>query len=355
MKKLKYFLFVLILVLVIGGIAAYVWYQDAIYSPVSSSDDTVSIEVKDGENVVDATQDLQAQGAFKSVEAFRIYLRLNNLNPSLVKGTYQVPKNLNVPGILEHLGKGPKIVSVKVTLPEAIRYDEIAELINKAYANVPNVAFKKSEFLDICARPDKYKFDKDVQAFIDATKTRGYSLEGYLFPDTYNLGVDASALDVVNLLISTRLTRFDENNIDYKDKGRLNSFYEAMVLASVVEREARGAENMKIVADILMRRVERNEILGADATLLYTLKRWTPGPNSAELQLNTPYNTRKYLGLPPTPIDNPGIDAVLAVLHPTSTQYYYYLTDKDGEMRYAVTYSQHLVNIQKYGVSGESD
>lgn len=355
-RKFKFALgscLVVLIIIVAGIFIAYSWYQTAIYSPASSSDDTVVLEVKEGENIVDAAQALQAEGAFRSVDAFRIYLRLSNISPKLIKGSYQVPKNLNVPDLLEFLKDGPKIISARVTIPEALRYDEIADLIEKSYSNIPNSLFKKSEFLDIATNPDKYTFETEVQTFIDTVKPANVSLEGLLFPDTYNLGVDATAMDVINLLLSTKLTRLEEQGVSYTDKGRLKSFYQVITMASIVEREATNLTDMKLVADIFIKRVEEGHILGSDVTLLYALKRWTPSPTAEELQMSSPYNTRKFLGLTPTPIGNTGVDAINAVLNPTSNNYYYFIADRDGVMRYATTLSEHNQNINRYGLSGE--
>lgn len=353
MKKAKYGIIVVIVVAIIAAFAAVAWYQNAIFSPASDSPDTLLLEVKDGDTIIDAVANLQANAAFKSLEAFRIYLRLNNVSLNLQKGTYQVAKNLNVPDLLALLAKGPQILSVKAVVKEGLRYDEIAEVIAKSYATLAKSAFNKADFLAIAENPDSYKFSTKVQAFLDATKPAGKSLEGYLFPDTYNLGADAEALDVMDLLISTRLDKMASQNISYTDTNRLGSFYGALTMASIIEREANDLTDMKMVSDILTRRYEQHIVLGADATLLYALKRWTPGPTQSELALDTPYNTRTHGGLPPTPIANPGIQPLIAVLNPTPNQYYYYITDRTGVMRYAVTFDQHLANIQRYGLSGE--
>jgi UPF0755 protein len=133
---------------------------------------------------------------------------------------------------------------------------------------------------------------------------------------------------------------------DVRASGRRLS--DTVILASLVEKEARTSVNRRIVAGILLNRLRLGMPLQVDAVFGYIYGRDTYSPSFADLKVDSPYNTYMHPGLPPGPINNPGLDALLAVLHPTETAYLYYLTDRDGVMHYAKTYATHQANQAKY-------
>jgi UPF0755 protein len=166
-------------------------------------------------------------------------------------------------------------------------------------------------------------------------------LEGYLYPDTYFLtptGFDPK--DVIYLTLDNFENKIKELNID-KTK-----IHEIVTLASIVENEVYGAENRKIVAGILKKRMANGWTLDADITLLYLKD--DRKITSADLESDSPYNTRKNKGLPPSPIGNPSIESISAVLNSKDSPYWFYLTASDGEVIYAKTNEEQNVNRAKY-------
>lgn len=359
-RKRRRYTCVIILVAIIILIGAAIgsaawWYQDAINSPASNDPTAVALEVKPGDTILDLATALKNVGGLRSVEAFRVYLRLNNENPKPQIGTYAIPKNLNIAGFLALVEQGPRKLSITATIQEGLRLDEHADILAAAFASVQSAKFSKEEYLDIATNPDSYTFSSEVGKFLTQFKPEGVSLEGFLFPDTYNIGVDATAMDIINLQVTTLIRRLDEANIvvDAVNTPPLDNFYEVLTLASTVQREAYGDEEKAMIADIFLRRLKEGLGLGSDATLFYPYKRWRPGLTRVELNTDTPYNSRLRITLPPTPICNPGIASIEGVVNHKANNYYYFIHDKDGVIRYGRTFAEHNSNITRYGLADE--
>ena len=176
-------------------------------------------------------------------------------------------------------------------------------------------------------------------------------LEGTLSPDTYHIPPTYTEADVVNLLYTRHLEILQELQAELAASSL--SVEEVVTLASILEREANSTESMRMVAGILLNRLEINMPLQADATIEYVLdtpiSELRPGELAELIEImDNPYNSYKYGGLPPTPIGNPGKAAIEAVLNPTPSDYLFYITGNDGEFYYAKTHEQHLVNIERH-------
>lgn len=174
----------------------------------------------------------------------------------------------------------------------------------------------------------------------------GKQYEGYLFPDTYTFPPDATSASIVAAMRANFDAKLAPLMGDIRASGR--SLSDTVILASLVEKEARTTENRKLVAGVLENRLRLHMPLQVDAVFGYIFGRDTYSPTFEDLRVVSPYNTYTHAGLPPGAIDNPGLDSLTAVIHPTVSNYLYYLTDKNGVMHYATTYAEHLANQQKY-------
>jgi UPF0755 protein len=171
-------------------------------------------------------------------------------------------------------------------------------------------------------------------------------LEGKLYPETYHIPKTFTADELIDIMSKT----FTEKTQDIQpliDAHPL-SYDEILILASILEREANSPESMRIVSGILQGRMDAGMPLQADASIEYVLNKPLKELTSEDLKVDSPYNTYLNRGLPPTPIGNPGIDAIMAALQPEVTEYVFYITDNDGNFHYSVTYDEHLDNIEKY-------
>lgn len=324
----KYLVFIIfILLVVVGGLFSAFWYFSQTAAPSSSSNE-VRFVITKGSSATKIASDLEEAGLIKSALAFKVYTQINGISGSIPPGEFSIPQNLNIEDLIVHLRKGP--TELWVTIPEGLRREEIVERVI-AQLDIPST-------------------DEPIfrQQFLALTE----DLEGYLFPDTYLFPKEANAERVVNLLRSTFNTKFT-----YKGDGELTQD-EAVVLASIIERETITDEERPIVAGVLLNRMREGWPLQADATAQYALGTircrgkiecdwWVP-PLRADLEVNSPYNTYVINGLPPAPISNPGISSLNAAANPESTDYMFYIHDRDGNIHFAETLDQHNANVQRY-------
>jgi len=182
----------------------------------------------------------------------------------------------------------------------------------------------------------------DTEEFIKLAKP----FEGYLFPETYLIPEDFSPEELVDLLKDTFMEKISDYQTEI-EKSNL-TLNEIITLASIIEREANSVESQKMVSGILQNRLAINMPLQADASIEYILEKPLKELTPEDLKIDSPYNTYLNKGLPPTPIGNPGINAITAVFEPTASDYLFYITGNDGEFYYAKTFDEHRVNIARY-------
>jgi UPF0755 protein len=344
MKKiLKIFIFILLIALIGTGIFAFTFYRGyrrSIEGAMSESDETVEFIIEEGESLDSIAERLQEENLIKNELYFRIYLKQEDIETKIQAGKFQIPKNSTmkeVTGILQNAKKP----DIWVTIPEGLMATEIADILEEGFNEYTENSFDKTEFLNMV----------EEGAIVDEMgipKPADKPLEGYLFPDTYRFPADANAEYVLNTIL-TKGFRDKIYNIYAGDIAASQfSLYEILTLASILERETKYAQDRPLVADILIRRINNNWRLDVDATLLYYFDDWTHEITYQDLQIDSQYNTRKVAGFPPTPISNPGQEAIYAILDPEPNDYWYYVSDSEGNLHYAVTEYEQNLNIQKY-------
>jgi UPF0755 protein len=197
------------------------------------------------------------------------------------------------------------------------------------FAKVENTTFSSTEFLTLTNDPE-YITSLNIPYNIT-------DLEGFLFPDKYSFSLNADAKTIIGVMV----TNFG-NRIGFSDT------YEDIIVASMVEREGFTSEDRPMIADIIQRRYAEGWLLQIDATLLYPKKDWKAPITTVDKQSDSPYNTYKKQGYPPTPICNPGLESINATRNPKSNKYYYYIHDNDGNAHFAETLTEHNQNVQQY-------
>src|SRR5680860_215887 len=232
-------------------------------------------------------------------------------------------------------------------ISEYIASEGLNEVDFNDIVGTPKVDYRKQEDNELPA-----DYLKEF-SFLES-KPSYYGLEGFLFPDTYRVYSDASSGD----LVLKMLENFDSKlSLELRDeiKKQGKSIYDVIIMASLIEKEApinySDSENKdaRIVSDIFWQRLKIGQALQSDATLSYWFNDNNPVHSGGELDADTPYNSYKYTGLPPTPISNPSLRAIEAAIYPIDTNYNYFLTSLDGEnIYYASTYQEHLNNKYKY-------
>lgn len=345
MKLLKILLFIFIaLIILAGGGYFYLqnYYNNAI-NDKSGSQDIVEVTIPAGSSSETIGKILKDAKLIDSEFIFQLYLRRSNQGGQLKAGSYEFFENQSVVEIVAELTKGAQEKGVKVTLPEGLRYDEVVKTIVTRYQDAGLDNIDETELVQIVEQPDRRSFNSEVRSFLKKNKPAGKNLEGFLYPDTYEFAKTASEEEIITKILANFVTKAKTLP---EPEGM--SFYEYLTLASIVEREALGDKEDEEIAGIFIRRINTEDRIGADATVLYPYKRWKPEPTQKELNTDTPYNTRFRTGLPPTPIASPGLSAMKGTWNVEESKYYYFIHDSKGNTYFAKTLDEHNANIRKY-------
>jgi UPF0755 protein len=290
-------------------------------------------EVRAGERVPEIADHLKSAGLIRGRNSFITYLNFHNLRGHINVGTYSIAPTLSGPEIADMLAHG-KTLSNRLVIPEGSRLSQIEQL-------AADHGITKADFRAALAAPH-------AQSFL-AGKPADVDLEGYLFPDSYEVGATTTA----NSLVDTMLTTFGARvGPEYVQAFAAEAFnlHQGLTLASIVEREVSIAADRPVVAQIFLKRLKLGMPLGSDVTAVYAAELLGVPFN---VNIDSHYNTRRYAGLPPGPICSPGLGALDAVAHPATTDYLFFLTGKDSKTYFAKTYAEHQANITKHGLAGQ--
>lgn len=333
----------LIMFAVIFLAAILVKQYSAIYKGVDEENpQNITVPIRTGENLEEISDKLEEKGLIANSSSFYWYARWHDMDTKILSGAFNLNTGMSVPEILTQLTDVSQ-GQVILTIPEGWTVAEIdGKMTELGLIN-------GGEFL---TATKNFK-DWEQYPFMDAAVLQKLPvpLEGYIFPDTYFI----NAADFTpEAFIHTTLDNFSKKWLSGLNRKLVSqtmekdySNNEIVTMASIIEREVLGTKDKEIVAGIFWKRLENDWTLGADATLLY-------GKNnreitSADLETDSPYNTRKNAGLPPGPISNPGLESINAALYPVDTDYWFYLTTPDtGEVIYAKTNEEHNANREKY-------
>ena len=328
-----------ILVFIVAvALVGFLWYRFAL-SSVSAEQDRTVVSIESGMSVSRIADLLEEKNLIRSPFAFRLYVRLHGMQTKLQAGRFVLPEAMSVPDVVEVLRSG-KSQEISVTIPEGWTVKDIDTAIARM-----GLADSGS-IIDCAQRCDFSSFD--FLPKVSGLAARGGKLEGYLYPDTYFAD---TANFVPKFFLERMLGAFRKNVVDAyvaDIKASGHSLHEIVTMASLVEEETRTDAERPIVAGILWKRYDGNIGLGVDATVRYIVDKPTNAITVSDLETESPYNTRKYRGLPPGPIANPGLKSILAALDPQESPYWYYLHDTKGIIHYAVTNEEHNENRRKY-------
>jgi UPF0755 protein len=323
-------------VLVVGAIAAYCFANAAWYAVPEGDEPEVSIVVSEGASFAQVAADLGSADV-ASTFWIRLYAKFFD-DATVYPGSYVVTPGMSYQAIMTEL-HGHDTDSVRLTIPEGYSLVEMGERIHSVFPEISVAEWAAATSAKSALASD---------AFIVASgKLAGVDLEGYLFPDTYEFLVDATAEQIAEKMLRTMETRLNEIGAATGDAEGM-TMHELLTLASVVEKEVRTAETMKNVADVFLKRLDIGMALQSDATINYIIDGDDPSPLYSDLKVESPYNTYLHAGLPPGPIAAPGVNALNGVLHPATNPYYYFLTTDEGGIYYAETYDEHLRNKAKW-------
>jgi UPF0755 protein len=315
------------------------WYGHALTPLDADSTERISVTIPSGASSADIAEMLDEKHVIRSSSAFLRYARKNDKAASLQAGTFVLQPSMSVEDIVDALTSGVT-QEQSVTIPEGYTVKDIdALLAEKGLITAGDITG--------CANTCDFS-SFDFLPSGQGQAQRGGKLEGYLYPDTYF--VDASDF-VPKFFLERMLGTFRTKVVNgYADDVAASdrSLHEIVTMASLIEEETRHDSERAIVSGILWKRFDENAGLYVDASNRYILDKPTGTITASDLDLDSPYNLRKYRGLPPGPIANAGLESIKAALHPEASPYYYYLHGSDGQIHYAVTNDEHNANRAKY-------
>ena len=299
----------------------FLWWNQAVKPVEEGNTSIVLFSVAKGENVRSIAEELQKQNVIRSAVAFFILTRFGGIADRIQAGEFRLTPSMDMYTIATTLTHGS--MDVQITIPEGWRNAEIALKLAKELG-IPETDFLKS------------------------------AKEGYMFPDTYRVPQDSTAYDIVTIFLNNfnkKVTSLDMEKIKAKNLSLDN----LITIASLVEREGKHDTDRPLIASVIFNRLTLGMKLDIDATIQYALgyqpkekSWWKKELTQEDVAIESPYNTYKNPGLPPTPIANPGLAAIKAVMNAPETNYLYYISDATGTIHPAKTIEEHNQNISQY-------
>lgn len=330
-----------ILVIVSAAFAGDFAYESYFQSPAKDAA-TVPFVVEKDQSAGMVAYNLREQGIIDSAFLFRQYVKFSSTGTSIEPGTFELRKGMSFASIVRALSQA-SVAEVQITIPEGFTIKQIGERVRAALPKITENEWKSAVGASSPVGA--------ASTFVSQNKPAGVDLEGYLFPDTYRFFATATAEDVVAKMVGEMSDKLSGSLVKDANGFALPGAmtpHEILTLASIVEREVRGADEMKDVADIFLKRLKMGMPLQADSTIAYYLGKTSAEMTLDDLKKDEPFNTYTRAGLPPGPISNPGQNAIDAVTHPTSNPYLYFLTASDGTVIYAATFDEHIANKNRY-------
>lgn len=313
--------------------------------PASSDGTVVTFVVEAGDSAADIAARLEQRGLIKSVLAFRTQARTRGVESRLAAGEYQLRASMRPSEILALMGSPLPESGLKVTFPEGWQAAEMADRLESS-----GIVGRADFLRAIVAGNYGYSFLGGRPA--------GLSLEGYLFPDTYFFSRTVTATTVVDTMLRDFDRRFDISLRQQAERQGL-SIEQVVIIASIVEREAIAPEERSMIAEVFLNRLALKMPLQADATVQYALAQsdpenarrvgyWKWDLRESDLRIDSPFNTYRNRGLPPTAIANPGLASLKATVAPTSTGYLYFVAKPDGTHAFSRALDEHNENVARY-------
>ncbi len=316
-------------VILLSGLIAISGLTYYMMTSARGSDQDRIFFVLEGSTFRKVAEELESRKIIRQKGLFLICARLLGHGRNIKAGEYLLSSRMPPLTILHILSRG-KIITHQVTIPEGYTRDQIARLLDEMGL------LDADAFLAVTA---------------DADLVRHYgisspTLEGYLYPDTYQFSRGLSARSVVDVMVE----RFFEVISPYQDRIKASdlTLEQVVILASIVEKETGRAEERPMIADVFLNRLKRNMRLETDPTVIYGMENFDGNLKKKDLARPDPYNTYVIRGLPPGAIANPGEEAILAVLEPAETEYLYFVSKNDGSHHFSKTLSEHNRAVRIY-------
>jgi len=359
MRKKKKFswLSILILLVLLTGL----FFLGRIYLPYQAGNNKTTIfQVKRGEGLFDISSELKKQGIIPSTILFNLTAIVSNLREKLQAGDYRLSPSMSPWQILKNISSG-KIIKEKITIIDGWNLNDIANYLEKEKIAKP------SDFFSITGRPEILKTEKEKNLDKKASpensifqnalsekfnflkqKPKNTSLEGYLFPDTYEVSPSDKPIAIVEKMLANFNRKVNNKKLIEKIRSEKKTLYQIITIASLVQKEVKSWEDRRIVAGILWKRAKNGWPLQVDASITYLTGKPSSEINKTDLKIDSKYNTYKYPGLPAGPICNPGLESIKAAVYYKESPYWFYLNEPGGETIFSRTLEEHNRARAKY-------
>jgi UPF0755 protein len=326
-------LVVLFLLLGIPAAVGVVYLNSIGVTSSSTPGRVVEIEIPEGTAISEVGELLEDEGIIKSAMGFRIASFLHSGDEGIQAGTYELPSGLSARDALDRILEGPEVKFITVTFPEGSWLTEFADRLD--------------EDTDIRGR-DLLRVLKSGQVKSNILPEGSNNFEGLLFPSTYQIVEQDTAQSLAQRLVNETEKQLDSVNTSNAEAMGYSK-YEILNIASMIQAEAGVSRDRGKIARVIYNRLDAGMALGIDATVIYALGERTNSLTVSDLEIDSPYNTRKVTGLPPTPIGASGTAAIRAAANPTEGPWLYYvLTDCDGSHAFSVDYDDFLADKAEY-------
>lgn len=317
-------------IVLLAVLVGAVWYRWSLQPANPGDNKSQSYQLQTGTSAPDVADELQSAGLLKSSSAFVIYLTLHNLRGHLQAGTYEISPSDSATEIADKISHG-RIAVNRLVVPDGATELQIIKLATDQ--GIPEADF-------VAALKATY-----TSPILGSRPAGDTSLEGYLYPDTYNLIKPVRSQALVQQMIDNLQEKVAATDVVQSFANLGMTFHQGLTLASIVEKEVSNPEDRAMVAQVFINRLKAGQPLQSDVTVIYAANILN---KPFDVNLDSQFNTYKYKGLPPGPINNPSIDAIKAVAHPKANDYIYFLADKQGVTHYAKTFEEHKANVKQY-------
>ena len=329
------------LVLALAGLA-FLWFLWAFFQPFhGEGSGRVVVKIPKGASVGDVADLLDEKGVIDSAALFQGRVTLAGKRSELYPGTYTLASGMSYGDAIDAISTPPKRRTIVVSIPEGLSRAQVAPIVEGAGV--------EGDYMKLTSR-----FDDFVAKRYGAAGAT--SLEGFLFPATYELPANATVEDLVARQLDAFSDRIAGIDMSYAESKNLN-VYDVLKIASMIEREVQVPEERRLVAAVIYNRLKQDIPLGIDATTRFAVGNYTKPLSPSELEIDSPYNTRENLGLPPGPIGNPGEAAIRAAANPAKVSYLYYVVEPYtcGEHAFSTSYAEFEQNAAAYNDALEKE
>jgi UPF0755 protein len=318
----------MVLCALIGGA---IFFMEFLIGPMNQiTPVTVKFNVSEGSSVSSIARSLEKAELIRNHAYFTAVTRLLGVENKIKAGYYEFNTTMSIRALIRKLVKG-EVLTTKLTIPEGLTVKEMAQLVQKR-VGIPVEAFLTA----VSEYKPEFMTEHDVN----------YQVEGFLFPDTYQLPYNVTAKQLVKTMVNRFVSMVGIEPVEVR--GRTLSIWEVVTIASLIEEEAKLDEDRPKISGVIYNRLDQRMNLQLCASVLYVLGVKKERLSLADTKIDSPYNTYQNPGLPPGPISNPGMEAIRAAMNPADVEFLFYISTSDGTTYYSKTYEEHLRSIRQH-------